>query len=150
MNRVTNRDEHGRAWVNQGWTHSGVFNRLAAYEDTGLEPEEIKNSLTDAVDLAKVAMALRKLRNYEDAERTGRLVVLPCKVGDTVYICSDVRGIRSEKVRTFFIGHPSYRVEDKGLQMIRTETCDIPFSEFGKKAFLTREEAVRALEVSHE
>lgn len=60
--------------------------RLAAYEDTGLTPEEIVNAdktlkdnwempldrLTEAIDLIK-------------AKDDGRLVVLPCKVGDTVY-----------------------------------------------------------------
>lgn len=32
------------------------------------------------------AEALEKLADYEDAEEQGRLVMLPCKVGDTIYI----------------------------------------------------------------
>lgn len=39
--------------------------RLAAYEKTGLEPEEVAH--------------------YAKAKTEGRLVVLPCKVGDTYY-----------------------------------------------------------------
>lgn len=70
-----------------------MVDRLAAYEDTGLEPEDI----ISAVDMARVACALHKLNAYTDlgtidhlrelvqAEQDGRLVVLPCKVGDTVY-----------------------------------------------------------------
>lgn len=62
-----------------------VFDRLAAYEDTGLEPEEV---LT-AKENAKVACALNLLKEYQSvgsvehfrefsqAERDGRLVVLP-------------------------------------------------------------------------
>ena len=30
-------------------------------------------------------MALDKLATYEDAEEQGRLVILPCKIGDTIY-----------------------------------------------------------------
>lgn len=29
--------------------------------------------------------AMEKLADYEDAEKQGRLIILPCKVGDTVY-----------------------------------------------------------------
>ena len=62
-----------------------AVNRLAAYEDTGLEPEEV---LT-AKENAEVACALNLLKEYQSvgsveyfrelsqAERDGRLVVLP-------------------------------------------------------------------------
>lgn len=61
--------------------------RLAAYEDTGLEPQDI----ISAVDMAKIACALHELNAYKDigpidhirdilqAEQEGRLVVLPAK-----------------------------------------------------------------------
>lgn len=67
-----------------------LCNRLAAYEDTGLEPQDI----ISAVDMAKIACALHELNAYKDigpighirdliqAEQDGRLVVLPCKVGE--------------------------------------------------------------------
>lgn len=67
--------------------------RLAQYEDKGLEPEEAMT----AKEMAKVACALNLLKEYRSvgsvehfrelsqAEQDGRLVVLPCKVGDTVY-----------------------------------------------------------------
>lgn len=69
--------------------------RLAAYEDTGLEPEEIQ-VLCFMDRRAKMANLLRleeyqelgsieHLRELVQAEQDGRLVVLPCKVGDTVY-----------------------------------------------------------------
>lgn len=34
----------------------------------------------------KIAAILKKLAGYEDLEEQGRLVKLPCKVGDTVYV----------------------------------------------------------------
>lgn len=75
-----------------------------------------------------------------------QIVELPCKVGDVLWICSSVRGVFSAKVRTFFIGHPSFQGKpDNSIQMIRTTECDISINEFGKTAFLTREEAEKAL-----
>lgn len=89
-----------------------------------------------------------RLRELAEADKAGRLVVLPCKVGDTVWITGSVRRLYSEKVRTFFCGDPSYSrgMADNGVKMIRTTGCDIPIHEFGKTVFLTREEAEKALE----
>ena len=62
-----------------------IANRLAEYEDTGLEPEKIvflKNIVDDAFsDKPKLTEHMRELLR---AEKDGRLVVLPCKVGDTL------------------------------------------------------------------
>ena len=89
-----------------------------------------------------------RLRELAEADRDGRLVVLPCRVGDTVWITGSVRRLYSEKVRTFFCGNPSYGrgMADNSVRMIRTTGCDIPIHEFGKTVFLTREEAEKALE----
>ena len=122
--------------------------RLAAYEDTGLEPgicAEYKKFEDEIVASGKTFNHLIELLR---AEKEGRLVVLPCKVGDTVWITGSVRRLYSEKVRTFFCGNPSYGrgMADNSVRMIRTTGCDIPIHEFGKTAFLTREEAEKALE----
>lgn len=39
----------------------------------------------DAVQLAKIAMNLMKVKEFEQAAEAGRLVTLPCKSGDTIY-----------------------------------------------------------------
>jgi hypothetical protein len=49
---------------------------LAAYKDTGLEPEEVAE--------LKARFDAHWLEIFK-AEEQGRLIVLPCKVGDTVY-----------------------------------------------------------------
>ena len=60
---------------------------LAAYEDTGLEPEEIKQMCA----LARLNSNIfdndfgNHIAELIVAERDGRLVVLPCNVGDTLY-----------------------------------------------------------------
>lgn len=37
-------------------------------------------------DCEEIDAVYRKLKDYEDLEEQGRLVILPCKVGDTVYV----------------------------------------------------------------
>lgn len=74
-----------------------------------------------------------RLAELEDKLESGRLVELPCKVNSTVYIVYDLRVIES-KVRTIFFG-------SNGAEMIRTQHYDIPFRNWGKTLFLTREEA---------
>ena len=102
-------------------------NRLADYEDTGLTPEQCENAKTIiesafSDDTSKV----ERIRELLKADKDGRLVVLPCKVGDTVYILR----------RTF-----------DGADVVGEAELwwdDIP--QLGKTVFMTREEAAKALE----
>lgn len=131
-----------------------LYGRLKAYEDTGLEPE--------AVETVKLALAAKHMVDLEtlnntpisrlvelaEADKDGRCVVLPCKVGDTVWIVGAVRKLYSAKVRTFFCGNTSAvrgGDDDGHIHMIRTTECDIPMQKFGKTVFLSREEAERAM-----
>lgn len=130
-----------------------LYGRLKAYEETGLTPEEIKDSFTPTTVTIMAGQALGvhpcRLRELAEADKDGRVVVLPCKVGDTVWIVGAVRKLYSAKVRTFFCGHPSAvrgDDDDGHIHMIRTTECDIPMKELGKTVFLTREEAERAME----
>ena len=130
-----------------------VWERLKAYEDTGLTPEEIKAPLTEdtMINLAAQALGVEpsRLRELAVADKDGRVVVLPCKVGDILWITGSIRRLYSAKVRTFFIGHPSgvrWGDNDGGIQMIRTTECDVPMRDFGRTVFLTREEAEKALQ----
>ena len=123
-----------------------LCNRLAAYEDTGLEPQDI----ISAVDMYKIACALHELNAYKDlgpidhirdlikAEQDGRLVMLPCKAGTLIYI-----GSRPAIITQFF----GYVLERyfHAVFCNKNEGIDIPFEELGKTVFLTREEAETAL-----
>lgn len=73
-----------------------AIERLAAYEDIGLEPEEIKELIYRFEKCRVIRAALcdptgqpiadpAHMRDLIKAEKDGRLVVLPCKVGDTVW-----------------------------------------------------------------
>ena len=71
--------------------------RLAAYEDIGLMPEEIKAPFTDDIMINLAAQALRmkpdRLRELAEADKDGRVVVLPCKVGER-WVDEDGRAVR--------------------------------------------------------
>ena len=118
-----------------------IANRLAEYEDTGLEPEKIaflKNVVDDAFsDKPEFTEHIRELLR---AEKDGRLVVLPCKVGDTIYRCGD-------PIKKIYEWQIAY-VEAYEDETVFVDDSDNTFVEadIGKTVFLTREEAEKALE----
>ena len=121
-------------------TSKKILNRLAAYEDTGLEPEEIKKHeaaynecLTRTYGPFK-----QKISQWLQAEQDGRLVVLPCKVGDHVW--ADGR----EAIVVWFFGYKTERYLHAQF-FDNAKYTDIPFYEIGKTAFLTRDEAEATL-----
>lgn len=130
-----------------------IYWRLKEYEDLGFAPEEYKQAMCADIMVRCAAIALgvsaERLRELAEADKAERVVVLPCRVGDTLWIVGSARGVYSAKVRTFFCGHSSAvrgMDDDGNIQMIRTTECDIPICDFGKIVFLTREEAKKALE----
>lgn len=50
-----------------------------------LETTTMNNPIKEYWEHKQVAEYLRKLKDYEDLEEQGRLIKLPCKVGDTVW-----------------------------------------------------------------
>ena len=56
--------------------------RLATYEDTGLTPEQCENAkVIIEVAFSDDTSKAERIRELLKADRDGRLVVLPCKVG---------------------------------------------------------------------
>ena len=78
---------------------------------------------------------LNKLEKYEAAEKEGRLVVMPCKIGTPVFQISYTLnyGEIGDKAKiNYFISQKRFNYND--------------FYRLGKTVFLTREKAERALE----
>lgn len=75
------------------YAHMVAVTRLKEYEDTGLEPRDIDTLKKREQGLAELlvnvscgcAVSYTRLAELAQAEKDGRLVVLPCKVGDTVF-----------------------------------------------------------------
>lgn len=111
---------------------TAVCERLAAYEDTGLEPE--------AVETVKLALCAKHMVDLEtlnntpisrlvelaEADKDGRVIILPCKVYET----------------------DGVRVYEHTVREVIYETAGGPAFDknaIGKSIFLTRAEAERAL-----
>lgn len=90
MERLTRYDNEGRIYSSRGY--EVTLARLAAYEDTGLEPEEVETMMESKADAQFMMTELCRLCDYDrleelaKAEQDGRLVVLPCKVGTPVWL----------------------------------------------------------------
>lgn len=94
MKRLTEKNFDGEGYhlKASGREHRyDAFNRLAAYEDTGLEPEEVADLMAahgTPIGLLAEYQALGpidRLRELAQADREGRCVVPPCKSGDFVF-----------------------------------------------------------------
>ena len=121
--------------------------RLAAYEDTGLTPERCAEFARADAEGRYIVMrdaeqeGVARLREISEADKDGRCVVLPCKVGDTVWriIRDGEPHITRDEVRDmYFADDMTPCVELVGGRVTFTE-------KFGKTVFLSREEAEKAL-----
>ena len=145
----------GSSFCEDGYcTQRKVWDRLKQYEDTGLEPEKIvflKNVVADAFsDKPEFTEHIRELLR---AEKDGRLVVLPCKVGDTLWVTG-----RDNVPREMELKAPDIRTVCTDEDNLCMSTCNRKPDGFcayrlrndgadiGKTVFLTREEAEKALE----
>ena len=128
--------------------------RVAAYEDTGIEPEEVlPKDKADEIALKLMRLAdleslcsYTRLRELVEADRDGRLMVLPCKVGQRVFALLDTDKHISEcEVKQIGMGN---KIGFIGLEPIgaRGREYGVALNGFGKTIFLTREEAEKALE----
>lgn len=129
------------------------FLRLAAYEDTDLMPEEIAKirEESEAGCIRAVARMFgvdtRRLRELAAADRLGRVAVLPCNVGDTVYMTfgkkvEERRVIEFDVVACKSSGpvvHAALAVDQQVTMSVRWDLV------VDKTVFLTRKDAEAAL-----
>ena len=81
-------------------------------------------------DIAELCGGLDRLRELAESDKDGRVVVLPCKVGDTVW-----------RIKRTFETYP-----DKSKPYIEPDAFLLQdVFNIGKTVFLTREEAEKAL-----
>lgn len=58
-------------------TQRKVWEKLKAYEDTGLTPEEVNDVMAKAKLASAFGVAAERLRELAEADKAGRLMVLP-------------------------------------------------------------------------
>lgn len=147
---------------------TAVCERLAAYEDTGLAPEQVVNAKTIIESaFADDTSKAERIRELMKADKDGRAIVLPAKPGEHIFVTGtrkivecvvdaiyiDQRG--PEAVMTFQCdsdcdGCPFYSPLPDPEGDFRCEgeleEAEIVFERFWTIAFPTREEAEKALE----
>ena len=124
--------------------------RLAAYENIGLEPAEVISMQGEwcamLAALNSIGGGYGRLRELAEADKDGRMVVLPCKVGQRVFALLDTDKHLSEcEVKQIGLGN---EIGFVGIEPIgaRGREYGVSIKGFGKTVFLTREEAEKALE----
>lgn len=102
MKRLTFKDGRGcnTLMINGQEYHGPIADRLAAYEDTGLEPEEL-DAMQHVMDIftAKDEKQAKRLFELAGAEAEDRLIVLPFKVGGKVFRASWPSGDRVTEIK---------------------------------------------------
>ena len=133
MKRLTSKRnwEEAKSGLKHEMGYSHIWKRLA----------EIENILGDDGD----DYDLDRLKELVEADREGRCIVLPCKVGDKVYCIqsyfNDAKMRSEKKVKC--------RIVDFVQSFPDLFECKwkiYKFEDIGKTVFLTREEAEAALE----
>ena len=120
---------------------------LRQYLDTGMTPEQCENAkvIIESAFSDDTSKAER-IRELLKADKDGRLVVLPCKVGQRVFALLDTDKHISEcEVKQIGLGN---EIGFVGIEPIgaRGREYGVSIKGFGKTVFLTREEAEKALE----
>lgn len=149
------------------WAMADLRERLKKYEDIGLMPEqlreidklysekckelaELEKKSFSGIEMVKIWANLQKLKEYQNLEEQGKLLQLPCAVGDTVYTNVSMQGWyfnrskRPYEAKVAFIGINGYdkfmNVDFGNGYMLQFKFWDI-----GKIIFFTKEEAEAAL-----
>lgn len=110
-----------------------VLERIEKYEDIGLLPEQIKEidklytekceelakiqkENLSGVELAQIYAGLRKLEEYRELEKQGKLLKLPYAVGDTYFEIEKAFWINEKKCRGCKYYH-------EGSDILRDDSC---------------------------
>ena len=97
--------------------------RLKAYEDTW-----------------DYGIDIERMKELAEADRVGRVVVLPCKMGDKLY------RVFAGEIFEYRVGSMKYFAIQGRWDIETYPFCPCVESSIGKTIFLTREEAEKALE----
>lgn len=119
---------------------------LRAYEDTGLTPERCAEFARADAEGRYIVMrdaeqeGVARLRELAEADKDGRLVVLPCKMGDKLY------RVFAGEIFEHRVGSMKYFAIQGRWDIETYPFCPYVERSIGKTIFLTREEAEKALE----
>ena len=122
-----------------------VWERLKSYEDTRLSPKGLKQAAEIEERLNERGSSISRVAELIKADDERRVLVLPCKVGDTVWFTPDGKRVCECEVLSIYPERYDATIV-LGSKFGLKRTTQRHTSSFGKTVFLTREEAEKALE----
>lgn len=122
------------------WSYAELRGRLMQYEDTGLEPAMCANYKTFEDEAISKGVPFKRIVELMEADKAGRLVVLPCKAGDTLF------RVFAGEILEYKVRNMRYLAIQGRWDIDTTPFCSYVESSIGKTIFLTHEQAERALE----
>ena len=122
------------------WSYAELRERLKAYEDTGLSPEKV-SWMKEVVEAAfyNDTSRIERAHNLHVADKEGRVVVQPCKIGDILY------RVFAGEIFEHRVGSMKYFAIQGQWDIETYPFCPCVESSIGKTVFLTRGEAEKAL-----
>ena len=112
-------------------TQKEVWERLKAYEDAGLSPQACAEAREIEETLSGCDYSISRMVELMKADKDGRVLILPCKLGTKVY-----------RIRYKIVDYPG-----KPEPEITTTWFTPEYREdIGRTVFFTREEAEKALQ----
>lgn len=112
-------------------TQRQVWERLKAYEDAGLSPQACAEAREIEETLSGYDYSISRMVELMKADKDGRVLILPCKLGTKVY-----------RIRYKIVDYPG-----KPEPEITTTWFTPEYREdIGRTVFFTREEAEKALQ----
>ena len=146
--------KHGKPMVDCTalYCRNRLLGRLVEHEDTGLTPKEVtalgelfNYALKESKTLTEQLTLLKHIRELAEADKDGRVVVLPCKVGQRVFALMDMDKHISEcEVKRIGMGSEIGFISLEPIGA-RGREYGVSLNGFGKTVFLTREEAEKVL-----
>lgn len=136
-------DSEATVILKPGTNEQDALRRLAAYEDLSLTPEELSSVLRVGLTPEEMKeMYLRERARYDEwyawkeAEQEGKLFVVPCKIGDTVYsVNTNGLTVLSWEVTGIWISR------EGNLMITANDLASFNADAVGKTVFLRKEEA---------
>lgn len=133
-----------------GYEHDCGVKGCAIMREAAEEIEQMQKTQLSGMDMLAIYSALDMLGKYQEAEKDGRLVVLPCKSGQHVFALFDDK----KQAEECEVEHAILDGWRKAFAIRPTKNHHAgyyaPFGAFGQTVFLTRAEAEHALEAKQE
>lgn len=130
------------------WSYAELRGRLMQYEDTGLSPQACAEAREAGKVLSSCDISFGRFAELLTADKDGRLVVRPYKIGETVYVLLQDGAIFYPETNGWYISKEVIGAISPDGFYLGDPVDDVytPDSEIGKTVFLTKKAAKAALE----